>query len=118
MNETVTRERRYNGVSKTVAAVELGLQQITRIPPFWPGSWVKVGTVPRWVKAGTVPPSDLAGRVLRVRALTASADVQEKRIVWHVHLGDGRCVRAELIERLATEAEIRAKRGRPEPDGT
>lgn len=69
--------------------------QVTRIPNFRPGTWVKIGN-----QAST----GLAGRVMEVKALTCS--VGEGRATWRIHFTDGRCVTYQQVERFATEAEI------------
>ena len=73
-----------------------GPQQVTRIPDWRPG---------RWVKIKVVAYIDLAGKVRQVKALTCSLDANEKAL-WRVHFHDGRCVPHRQIERFATEQEI------------
>jgi hypothetical protein len=83
-------------------------QQITRIPPCRPGQWVKLKT-----RDTSDVPADLAGKVRRVKSLTCSITAPEqKRAVWRVHFEDGRCVEWYLVERPATDAEIRGLEGR------
>jgi hypothetical protein len=78
-------------------------QQVTRIPPYRPGQWVKLKQV-----EGREPGSDLSGKVRRVKSLTCSiTSPDQKYAVWRVHFEDGRCVEWHMIERSATDAEIR-----------
>lgn len=78
--------------------------QVTRIPPYPVGSWVKVRTIP-----GCGAGSDLSGRVLRVKSLTCAFTREGQRsAAWFIHFPDGRCCDWKQIERVATEAEIRA----------
>lgn len=76
-----------------------GPQQCARVPPWRPGQWVKIRAF--------VPGSDLAGRVVQVKSLTASLSSPTQRyVVWRVHVEpDGRCVLASHVERHATIAE-------------
>lgn len=69
--------------------------QVTRIPPWRVGSWVKLGMG---------APADLYGKVREVRSLTCSVrDVA----TWRVSFNDGRSVEWHCVERFATEAEIK-----------
>jgi hypothetical protein len=83
-------------------------QTVTRIPPYRPGSWVKVKQFdPR------EPGADLSGKVRRVKSLTCSITSPDQRwAVWRVHFEDGRCVEWHMIDRPATEAEIRQAEAR------
>lgn len=55
--------------------------------------------------------SDLSGKVRRVKSITCSiTSPDQKWAVWRVHFDDGRCVEWHLIDRFATEAEIRSAR--------
>ncbi len=74
-----------------------GEQNITRIPPWRPG---------RWVKLKPEAPGGLGGKVRGVQSLTCALD-PAGRAIWRVHFPDGRCVRVEFIERFATETEVR-----------
>ena len=81
-----------------------GPQQVTRIPPYRPGNWVKVKNF-----ANGDLGSDLSGKIRRVKSVTCSINSPEqKRAVWRIHFEDGRCLEWHLIERIATEREIRA----------
>lgn len=78
-------------------------QQVTRIPPYRPGMWVKIKNFDTREMG-----SDLSGKVRRVKSLTCSITTPEQRTaVWRVHFEDGRCLEWHLIERLANENEIR-----------
>lgn len=80
-----------------------GPQQVTKIPRYRPGSWVRL-------KPDT--PGGLGGKVRGVQQLTCALDPAGKA-VWRVHFPDGRCVRVEFVERFATEPEVRrAERGK------
>jgi len=75
-------------------------QQITRIPPFRPGCWVKLRE-----RQGF----PLSGKVLRVKALTCSITSPfQKAGLWRVHFEDGRSVEVHAVDRPAWEAEIAA----------
>lgn len=78
-----------------------GRQQLTRIPPYRPGDWVKV----KDFASGDLG-SDLSGKVRRVKAITCSINSpDQRRAVWRIHFDDGRRLEWHLIERLATAAE-------------
>src|SRR5437868_4762900 len=84
-----------------------GPQQVTRIPPYRPGHWVKVKDF-----SGGELGSDLSGKIRRVKSVTCSINSPEqKRAVWRIHFEDGRCIEWHLIERLATEREVRGHSG-------
>lgn len=78
-----------------------GPQQVTRIPPYRPGHWVKVKDY---------APGDYgsqSGRILRVKSLTCSINSPDQKwAVWRCHFDDGRCLEWHLIERVATAAEV------------
>ncbi|MBM3459194.1 MAG: hypothetical protein FJX77_11755 [Armatimonadetes bacterium] len=77
-------------------------QQVTRIPPYRPGSWVKIKSISSREAGG-----DLSGKVRKVKSLTCSITAaDQKAAVWRVHFEDGRCVEWHMIERLATEQEV------------
>jgi hypothetical protein len=79
-------------------------QQVTRIPPYRPGMWVKIKTFDVR-EAG----SDLSGKVRRVKSLTCSiTSPDQKYAVWRVHFDDGRCLEWHMVERAATETEVRS----------
>lgn len=80
-------------------------QQVTRIPPYRPGSWVKI----KHLENGSHGPGvDLSGKIRRVKSLTCSiTSPDQKFAVWRIHFDDGRCVEWHLIERAATEKEVR-----------
>ena len=81
-------------------------QQVTRIPPYRPGMWVKIKDFD-----GREMGSDLSGKVRRVKSLTCSITAaDQKQAVWRVHFEDGRCLEWHMIERTATEVEIRTAR--------
>ena len=83
-------------------------QQVTRIPPYRPGSWVKIKQFDTR-EAG----SDLSGKVRRVKSLTCSiTSPDQKHAVWRVHFEDGRCLEWHMIERVATDSEIRTAMAR------
>lgn len=83
-------------------------QQVTRIPPYRPGMWVKLKTLDRR-DAG----ADLSGKVRKVKSLTCSiTSSDQKYAIWRVHFDDGRCVEWHMIEREATEQEIRRAQSR------
>jgi len=83
-------------------------QQVTRIPPFRPGMWVKVKTL-----EGREPGSDLSGKVRRVKSLTCSiTSPDQKHAIWRVHFDDGRCLEWHMIERAATDNEVRSAMSR------
>lgn len=83
-------------------------QQVTRIPPYRPGMWVKIKSFePR--EAG----ADLSGKVRRVKSLTCSiTSPDQKFAVWRVHFDDGRCLEWHMVERTATESEVRTAMAR------
>lgn len=71
-----------------------GRQQITRIPPFRPGEWVRV-------KRGHV--DGLSGTVQRVRSLTCCITSAEQVAArWLVHFDNGRYVEWQQIECVVT----------------
>lgn len=77
-----------------------GRQQCTRVPPYWPGDWVKV-------RMFSGDPDSLSGRVLRVKSLTcAITSADQKAAVWRVHFDCGRCLEWHMVERKATRPEI------------
>jgi hypothetical protein len=79
-------------------------QQVTRIPPFRPGMWVKI----KQFDSREVG-SDLSGKVRRVKSLTCSiTSADQKYAVWRVHFEDGRCLEWHMVERQATDAEVRS----------
>ena len=83
-------------------------QQVTRIPPYRPGTWVKIKQF-ETQQAG----ADLSGKVRRVKSLTCSiTSPDQKFAVWRVHFEDGRCVEWHMIERPATDAEVRTAQAR------
>ncbi|MGV3722652.1 MAG: hypothetical protein ACO1SX_17255 [Actinomycetota bacterium] len=78
-------------------------QQVTRIPPYRPGMWVKI----KEFDAREVG-SDLSGKIRRVKSLTCSiTSADQKTAVWRVHFEDGRCLEWHMIERDASEQEVR-----------
>src|SRR3954469_7452951 len=83
-------------------------QQVTRIPPYRPGMWVKIKSFEAR-EAG----ADLSGKVRRVKSLTCSiTSADQKFAVWRVHFEDGRCLEWHMIERHATDSEIRTAQSR------
>lgn len=79
-----------------------GQQQVTRIPPYRPGTWVKL----KPIRPGR-PAADLSGKVRQVKSLTCSiTEPLQFRAVWRVHFEDGRCCEWHLVERFATPDEI------------
>src|SRR3954469_14872089 len=83
-------------------------QQVTRIPPFRPGMWVKIKQF-----EGREAGADLSGKVRRVKSLTCSITSPEQKFaVWRVHFEDGRCLEWHMIERHATDSEIRTAQSR------
>ena len=83
-------------------------QQVTRIPPYRPGMWVKIKEL-----EAREPGSDLSGKVRRVKSLTCSiTSPEQKHAVWRVHFEDGRCVEWHMVERAATDAEVRSAQSR------
>ncbi|MDO8614337.1 MAG: hypothetical protein Q7T33_01195 [Dehalococcoidia bacterium] len=79
----------------------VGPQQVTRIPPYPPGTWVRVRRIPgvQWER--------ISGKVRRVKALGCSITSGDQKIAaWWVHFEVGHCVCPAQIERLATEDEI------------
>jgi hypothetical protein len=83
-------------------------QQVTRIPPYRPGVWVKIKNFDSREMG-----SDLSGKVRRVKSLTCSiTSPDQQQAVWRVHFEDGRCLEWHMVERTATEAEIRAVQSR------
>ncbi len=81
------------------------MQQVTRIPPYRPGTWVKLKQFdPREAGSG-----DLSGKIKRVKSLTCSITApDQKNAVWRVHFDDGRCLEWHNVERIATDQEVRA----------
>jgi len=78
-------------------------QQVTRIPPYRPGMWVKIKEFDAR-EAG----SDLSGKIRRVKSLTCSiTSPDQKTAVWRVHFEDGRCLEWHMIERDASDQEVR-----------
>ena len=76
---------------------------MTRIPPYRPGTWVKL----KATHNGRGAP-DLSGKVRQVKSLTCSiTSAEQPTAVWRVHFHDGRCVEWHAVEREATESEIR-----------
>ena len=83
-------------------------QQVTRIPPYRPGMWVKIKSFDAREMG-----SDLSGKVRRVKSLTCSITASDqKSAVWRVHFEDGRCLEWHMIERTATDAEVRSAQSR------
>lgn len=81
-------------------------QQVTRIPPFRPGMWVKIKNFDPRDHNGS---GFLSGKVRRVKSLTCSiTSSDQKYAVWRVHFEDGNHLEWHMIERRATEAEVRA----------
>lgn len=79
-------------------------QKITRVPPYWPGDWVRLKQI-----GLREPGADLSGKIRQVRSLTASITAPDQpAAIWRVHFADGRSVPVGLVERGATEAEITA----------
>lgn len=79
-------------------------QQVTRIPPYRPGMWVKL----KDHDGHTEFDNGLCGKVLRVKSLTCSITGPDQPFaVWRVHFDNGRCVEWHGIERVATESEAR-----------
>jgi hypothetical protein len=84
-------------------------QQVTRIPPYRPGMWVKIKQFETPQQTG----ADLGGKVRRVKSLTCSiTSPDQKHAVWRVHFDDGRCVEWHMVERTATDAEVRSAMSR------
>ncbi|MDO8612780.1 MAG: hypothetical protein Q7R32_08155 [Dehalococcoidia bacterium] len=80
----------------------VGPQQVTRIPPYRPGTWVRVR---RLTGEGVVRGGQ--GKVRRVKSLACSITQPEQKLAaWRVFFEDGRCVSPAQIERLATDEEI------------
>jgi hypothetical protein len=83
-------------------------QQVTRIPPYRPGMWVKIKDF-----SGRDAGADLSGKVRRVKSLTCSiTSADQKFAVWRVHFEDGRCLEWHMVEREATEIEARTAMSR------
>ena len=83
-------------------------QQVTRIPPYRPGMWVKM----KQLEARDAG-ADLSGKVRRVKSLTCSiTSPEQQHAVWRVHFEDGRCVEWHMVERAATETEVRSAQSR------
>jgi hypothetical protein len=84
-------------------ATENKPQQVTRIPPYRPGMWVKI----KEFDAREIG-SDLSGKIRRVKSLTCSiTSPDQKTAIWRVHFEDGRCLEWHMIERNATDQEVR-----------
>jgi len=82
-----------------------GRQQVTRIPPYRPGDWVKL----KELEGNADRAWGLSGRALRVRSITCSiTEADQRRPIWRVHFDDGRSVEWHMIDRLATDREQRA----------
>ena len=87
-------------------------QQVTRIPPYRPGTWVKLKNF-NANEAQGLAPVDLSGKVRKVKSLTCSiTNPEQKQAVWRVHFEDGRCAEWHMVERAATEAEVRTAQSR------
>ncbi len=83
-------------------------QQVTRIPPYRPGCWVKIKNF-----SSRDATSDLSGKIRRVKSLTCSITAADQKLaIWRVHFDDGRCLEWHMIERLATEAEVQTAQSR------
>ena len=83
-------------------------QQVTRIPPYRPGMWVKIKNFDQ-----REPGADLSGKVRRVKSLTCSITApDQKHAVWRVHFEDGRCVEWHMVDRPATDNEVRTAQTR------
>lgn len=83
-------------------------QQVTRIPPYRPGTWVKIKEFDQREAGG-----DLSGKVRRVKSLTCSiTSPDQKYAIWRVHFDDGRCLEWHMIERHASDSEIRSAASR------
>ena len=81
-------------------------QQVTRIPPYRPGMWVKIKTFD-----GRELGSDLSGKVRRVKSLTCSiTTADQKHAVWRVHFEDGRCVEWHMIQETFELVRLRHRR--------
>ncbi|MDO8612776.1 MAG: hypothetical protein Q7R32_08135 [Dehalococcoidia bacterium] len=79
----------------------VGPQQVTRIPPYRPGTWVRLVRIMGEEWRGRY------GKVRRVKSLACSITQPEQKLaVWLVFFEDGRCVYPAQIERLATDEEI------------
>ena len=84
-------------------ATENKPQQVTRIPPYRPGMWVKI----KEFDAREIG-SDLSGKIRRVKSLTCSiTSPDQKTAIWRVHFEDGRCLEWHMIERNAMDQEVR-----------
>lgn len=84
-------------------------QQVTRIPPYRPGTWVKIKNISARETGG-----DLSGKVRKVKSLTCSITApDQKAAVWRVHFEDGRCLEWHMIERIATDQEVTLAQTRP-----
>jgi hypothetical protein len=81
-------------------------QKVTRVPPYWPGTWVLI-------KAFSGDPDSLSGKVRQVKTLSCVISrPDQKHAVWRVHFDCGRCLEWHLVARPATDAEIRRERCR------
>lgn len=81
-----------------------GRQQVTRIPPYRPGDWVKL----KELDGNADRAWGLSGRAFRIRSITCSiTEADQRRPVWRVHFDNGRSVEWHMIERFATEREQR-----------
>jgi len=77
-----------------------GRQQVTRIPPYRPGDWVKL----KELDGNADRAWGLSGRALRVRSITCSiTEADQRRPIWRVHFENGRSVEWHMIDRLATD---------------
>lgn len=80
-----------------------GPQQITRIPEYRPGDWVKISSNRTGAEQLA---EDLAGKVRRIQSLTCTLSRHdEHRARWRCIFDDGRCVPVQAIARRATDAE-------------
>lgn len=75
-------------------------QQVTRVPPYRPGMWVRVAG-DAWRGA--------VSKVRRVKSLTCSITSPDQTVAaWRVHFDDGRSTIPQMIDRLATREEALA----------
>lgn len=80
-------------------------QQVSRLPVYRPGDWVRLKETGR--------PDNPGGQVLRIKALSCCI-TSAAPALWKAHLDNGWLIECRDIERAATEAEIhRAQGGRP-----
>lgn len=82
-------------------------QQVTRIPPYRPGDWVKIRDFEKHAERGS---GSLSGKVRQVKSLTCSITSRDQRAAtWRIVFEPcGRCLDWHQVERLATPAEIAA----------